>query len=321
MNKTNAFFSATYNLLLALANWKQKPLLKKIWGTLWKLQIGSYQGLVKSKLHGQDVILTNGHYYPLVNIWHPLFNQPLFTLAQFMIQERKRTIQMVDVGAAVGDTVLMLEANFPGQINKYLCVDGDPLFYSFQEFNLKSVAYKTTKVFALLSDEEVMVGSIEKTNMTTGSALGDTKVMSQTLDKIVNDNAFVSVDLIKIDVDGFDGKVLGGAKKLLQAFKPGVVFEWNTPYFHKTGNPILQPFEVLTECGYNRFIWFNNLGEFTHIQLSLETESLAEIDLVCQRMLASTGLHYDVVALHAETAIDVPSFVEFAIRKRKRSAW
>jgi FkbM family methyltransferase len=320
MLKTHTVYSATYNALLALASWKQKPILKKIWGTLWRWQLG-FPGLVASKLHGQPVVLTNGHYYPLVNIWHPLFNQPLFALAEFMIRERKRNIKIVDVGAAVGDTVLMLEANFPGKIDGYLCVDGDPQFFSFQEYNLSSVSHKTQKVFSLLSDEVTMVGSIEKTNMTTGSALGETKVMSRTLDQIAQDSNFSGVDLIKIDVDGFDGKVLGGAQKILLNDKPGVVFEWNTPYFHKTGNEILQPFEVLHHCGYNRFIWFNNLGEFTHVQFGLDVEALHETDKISKLQLDKTGLHYDVVALHRDCQIEVAEFVHFALTQRKRSGW
>jgi len=319
MIKTNPFFSATYNVLLSLAGWKKKPILRKIWGTLWAFQLKIYSGLVSSKLHGQDVVLTNGHYYPLVNIWHPLFNQPLFVLAHFMIQERKRAINVVDIGAAVGDTVLMLEANFPNKVSKYMCIDGDPLFFSFQEFNLKSVSSKTIKVFSLLSDSQTNVGAIEKTNMTTGSATGHHQVMSQTLDSIILENDFKEVDLLKIDVDGFDGKVLGGAIQLLKSSKPGVVFEWNTPYFIKTKNNTLQPFETLLECGYQTFIWFNNLGEFTHIQNSLDKESLKETDQIMQKMLNVNGLHYDVVGIHKDSNIDVTEFVHFALTNRKSS--
>jgi FkbM family methyltransferase len=320
MLKTHPFYSFSYNILLSLAKWKQKPILRKVWGTFWRWQL-RYQGLVSSQLHGKKVVLTNGHYYPLVNIWHPLFNQPLYVLAEFMMRERNRPIRVVDVGAAVGDTVLMLEANFPQKVERYLCVDGDPQFFSFQEFNLKSVANKTQKVFSLLSDEATLVGAIEKTNMTTGSALGETKVMSRTLDWVAKEAGFSGVDLIKIDVDGFDGKVLGGAKQILLQDKPSVVFEWNTPYFHKTGNDIVQPFIALEACGYNRFIWFNNLGEFTHIQFGVDMAALKETDIVCQQMLESTGLHYDVVALHKDCKIQVAEFVHFALTQRKKSAW
>lgn len=228
---------------------------------------------------------------------YPKFNQPLFALAKVAVENLGRPIRVVDVGTAVGDTVLFLEANFPGKVSEYLCIDGDKEFFSFQEFNLKSVREKCVKVFALLTDKPEMVSSIDKKDPTTGSAVGADKEMGRTLDQVIEETGFGAPDLIKIDIDGFDGKALGGATQTLKTHKPLVIFEWNTPYYELVGNDTIQPFEVLEECGYTTFIWVTNLGVFSHIEVGYNKEALHRMAEFERTMLAYNGTHFDVIAL------------------------
>lgn len=303
MLRSSFFFSLSYNLLLSAWYWRRLPLLSKIWNTLWRWQIHSYKGLVKSKLHGKSVILTNGHWYSLVCRMYPKFNQPLFSLVEAITKDSDRKIKVIDVGAAVGDTVLFLEANFPTRIANYLCIDGDSEFYSFQAYNLKSVAHKSKNVFSLLSDKEELVSAIDKKDPTTGSAIGESKEMSKTLDKIVEDTNFGGPDIIKVDIDGFDGKAIGGGTETLKKFKPAVIFEWNTPLYNLVENDVLQPFEVLQACGYNRFIWFSNLGNFLYCQFGFNPLELKEMEAYSNSMYKVNGYHYDVIALHGESPL------------------
>lgn len=298
MLKTNPLFSLTYNLLLSTTGIRKVPLLSKVWNTLWRFQNRFYSGLVKSKLHGQPVILTNGHWYSLVCRMYPKFNQPLFSLVKAITESYSRPIKVVDVGAAVGDTVLFLEANFPDKISNYLTVDGDTQFYSFQAYNLKSVAHKSKTIFSLLSGKEELTSTIDKHDPTTGNAIGEQKEMSKTLDQVLRENDFRSPDVIKIDIDGFDGKAMVGATETLNKDKPFVIFEWSTPDFNLVGNDVLEPFEVLTRCGYNRFIWFTNLGEFSHIEFGFSPLALKSTEAYCSKIHKVNGHHFDIIALH-----------------------
>jgi FkbM family methyltransferase len=233
---------------------------------------------------------------------YPKFNQPLFALVEAITKKLPDGgIKVVDVGAAVGDTVLFLEANFPGKISQYLCVDGDTEFYSFQEFNLSSVSHKSKNVFSLLSDKEELVSAIDKKDPTTGSAIGETKEMSKTLDQILKETNFGIPHVIKIDIDGFDGKAIGGATETLFNYKPAVIFEWNTPLYNLVGNDVLQPFEVLKANGYDRFIWFSNIGDFLHIQYGFNPLELREMEVFSSKMYKVNGFHFDVIALHRES--------------------
>jgi len=46
-----------------------------------------------------------------------------------------------------------------------------------------------------------------------------------TLDQFIETNSIQKIDLIKLDVDGFELKVLRGGQKTLQKFKPLILFE------------------------------------------------------------------------------------------------
>jgi FkbM family methyltransferase len=318
--KTNSFFSFLYNFLLDTYWCRRLPILSKIWNTLWKWQVSSYKGLVSSKLHGIPVILTNGHWYSLVCRQIPKFNQPLFALVE-ALSAKKKNLKVVDVGAAVGDTVLFLETNFPGKIEHYVCIDGDEEFFSFQEFNLAKVKSKSTQIFALLSDHEELVSAIDKKDPTTGSSIGDKKVMGKTLDKCLEKCGKTDVDLIKVDIDGFDGKALGGAIKTLQNSKPLVIFEWNPPLFELVGNDLLQPFQVLASNGYEEFLWFTNKGDFSHFEIGYQEESLLKMGKLCQALSSVNGHHFDIIALPQNGSVSAGDIAFINETKKQRNPY
>jgi FkbM family methyltransferase len=256
------------------------------------------------------VVLTNGHWYSLVCRSYPKFNQPLFSIVTAITNKGPKAIKVVDVGAAVGDTVLFLEANFPGKIENYLTIDGDTQFFSLQSYNLKSINNKCISIFSLLSGNEELINTIEKHDPTTGNAIGKRKEMCKTLDQVLLENDFESPDLIKIDIDGFDGKAILGAIKTLKSCKPFVIFERSPPDFNLVGNNIYEPFEVLTSCDYDRFIWFTNLGEFSHIEFGFDRNSLRSMEKYCNMIHKVNGHHFDVIALHKNHQI-IPEDIAF----------
>ena len=319
--KTNPFRSLVYNALIRTTFARKLPLFSKIWNTLWRWQCRTYSGLVKSTLHGQPVILTNGHWYSLVCREYPRFNQPLYAIVKVLADRKPEPIQLVDVGAAVGDTVLFLEANFGSQIGRYLCIDGDKEFYGFQEYNLSSVKNKCINYFALLSDKEELISSIDKVDPTTGSAVGALKEQSETIDQILAKTGFGKVDVIKVDIDGYDGKALGGAVNCLKSDRPLVIFEWNTPYYELVGNSITQPFEVLSAAGYDHFLWFTNLGDFAFYTRGYDLNVLNTMQIYCKNQHSFNGRHYDVIAIHQNSGIDPNAIIHINENQVQKSRY
>jgi methyltransferase, FkbM family len=259
---------------------------------MWRKSCTRFQCPVSTKIHGKSVIVNFGFTYPIYARRFPSLNAPLVELAHQTWKLKINPIFFVDVGAAVGDTVLLLYANLPDAFRGFVCVDGDPEFFGYLETNLRHLP-EGRLVNSLLSSDEEKVSDLVRTHTGTASAQSQVKRTATTLSALISED----VDLIKIDVDGFDGRVLSGASDLLQRCHPSVIFEWHPILCQQTGNNWTDHFKVLTDAGYSRFLWFTKYGYFSHFMMGYspsEVNALAEYCLVD----IPADWHYDVVALH-----------------------
>ena len=87
-------------------------------------------------LHGFEVEMNEGNNYAEIISIHPLFNAPLVDLVYILSAELKRKLFFIDIGAACGDTVLLIEERCPGAIREYLCVEGDAEFSMYLRKNM-----------------------------------------------------------------------------------------------------------------------------------------------------------------------------------------
>ena len=71
---------------------------------------------------------------------------------------------------------------------------------------------------------------------------------SETLDNIFS--RIEKLDLIKIDVDGFDFKVLKGSENLIKKFKPKIFVELNDIQLKKNGDTVEDILIFLKSFGY-----------------------------------------------------------------------
>jgi FkbM family methyltransferase len=99
-------------------------------------------------------------------------------------------------------------------------------------------------------------------------------------DKVLEKN--LNVDFIKIDVEGFEYRVLSGTKRIISKNKPVLVVEINERALSRAGTSGLELITLMEEWGYKLFILIN--GRFC--KYSLETN-------------IKYGLH-NVVAIHPE---------------------
>jgi FkbM family methyltransferase len=231
----------------------------------------------------------------------------------------KRPITLVDVGANIGDTILVLEANCPGMIDDFLCVDGDPEFFAYLENNLAHLA-RGKLVLTLLSGSDGTERRLVRYLQSTASAHGNTEAAAQTLDSVIAGAAAERLDVLKTDVDGLDGKVLRGARQTLIAHRPAVIFEWHPLLCQATSNNWCEHFEALEECGYEQFIWFNKYGEFSHYSGCGERGSVARLAELCLHSQSHYDWHYDVIALPPQYRALALPLAELAYARRRRSA-
>lgn len=170
----------------------------------------------------------------------------------------------------------------------------------------------------MLSSKDGEVSSLVRHHSGSSTAQGTDSVACTTLDTLLDDRK-ERVHVLKIDVDGLDGQILLGAKKLIEADSPAIVFEWHPLLCHQAGYSWLEHFEVLSDLGYSRFIWFDKFGRFSHFMSGfdkIDTEHLAE---VCLNGQHETDWHYDVIALPTSSCVTEVALAELAYAKRRRS--
>ena len=292
--RKNLFVSIIYNLLIFSYRARKINFLYKVWQFAWKFSLRFTDYYAVTKIHGSRAIVPVGHWYLLVLQNYPKFNHPLLYLVKYSISRKNRPLSIVDVGSAIGDTVLFIEEKYKG-VHSFVCIDGDSQYNTIIKHNLDFLDERFTLVNSLVSDKSEKIGMIEKENPTTGSSTSANLADASSLDLLLLENKVI--DIIKIDIDGFDGKALAGASDVLKLKSPSIIFEWNVPLFLKTNNDIMLPFESLEKCGYNDYFWFDNFGNFMFYRRGVSYEELEVLAELSVRMFEVSGLHFDVVAL------------------------
>jgi len=293
------------------------PVLRKLWWILYDVIKANSSGSVKLKLHGYQAIQPKAYTYPYNARLYKTLNNPLIECV-YQAQRHSKFVTVMDVGAAIGDTVFLLKANCPQMVEHYYCVDGDEEFFGYLKANMAGFS-DVTLIQSLISDKSETVAGLVRIHEGTASSQGQTKHQASTLDRIVDSYDITSVSVLKIDVDGYDGRVIAGAISTLRDFKPIVIFEWHPKLYLATSNAHKQPFEVLTENGYDRFIWFRNTGEVNHLSCKFDALYLDLLFSTCINSSTDSDKHYDVVALHESCKSSVEDFFNSDYSRNKKS--
>ena len=123
----------------------------------------------------------------------------------------------VDVGANVGTYALVL-ARHVGAGGKVIAVEPHPVTFARLEFNGSASGYTQTRLVAAAAgpaDGELLIetdgDNLGASHIVTGTATAQTiKVPSLRLQRILDEAGVTKVDALKIDVEGFEDRVLIG---------------------------------------------------------------------------------------------------------------
>lgn len=256
----------------------------------------------KVKIHGYDIEIPFSHELPIYLNRYPLYDRLLGRIATYL-RESHQSITMIDVGANIGDSIL---ATFPTEDDCYLAIEPSTHFSSFLEKNLSSVDYRLVR--SLLTDK------LDDTNQyTLYESKGTATVLSNkgnannkeqkmdTLDNIIfAHDKFKNANLLKVDTDGFDFKVLKGASEFLRSKKPFVLFEcddFNEPNFIEEAYNQIKAF---AEMGYLGFIVYDNFGVMIgHFNFS-EKDMLNFKNLLQFKLISHYFYYFDVLVYTQE---------------------
>jgi len=257
-------------------------------------------GLVRYRLNGRLLELPLSHDLPRNRHVFPTYSDNLRRLAMAVRRALGRLV-LVDVGANVGDSwALASDPTTPGDV--YLLVEGSPRWFALLERNTGADPH-VTRVRALLSDQsgEADAGFVVEDGNGRVVA-GSERVRFETLDEVVERHpAFREANLLKIDVEGWDERVLRGAPRLLESARPTLLFEHQPRLIAAMGGDDRTVFHALAARGYGRFMLYDNRGYLLATLAAADGDRLEEL-LRYARM--QPDCYYDVCAIHdAHTAL------------------
>jgi FkbM family methyltransferase len=204
-------------------------------------------------------------------------------------------VTLVDVGASIGDTAMLVRDRCPTMVDEIMCIEGDDMFAALLDANVATMP-GVRAIRAMAGDGSPTVPSLVRTHAGSATPRGDDRSAASTLDELTS--PLSHVDVVKIDTDGYDGHVLVGAGRLLEQHRPVVQFEWHPQLAAAANVDVRLPFETLTQAGYETFVWFDKYGK------PAWTESNVDADrIVARASWCTTGAtpspdwHYDVIAL------------------------
>lgn len=254
---TNFYYSFLYNLAVKSRYFSNKfsVLFNRLYEKALKEESQNYP--ILTFVNHQSFTCPFSHKLLFYQKNYPLYDKQLPKLCQYIHNELKRSISIIDVGANVGDTVI----NIGIKDAFYLCIEGDNLFSQYLSKNLKKYHYSIEKCFLsdINEDRPYQIATSDGTGHLVKSEKSFTKLI--TLDYLLEEKyPNIIFDLLKIDTDGFDFKVIRGARRSLQKWHPLLFFEWDKAFCAEQGEDPLSIFPLLNEIGYKDCILFDNFG-------------------------------------------------------------
>jgi len=295
--------SFVFRILVSTARLQKLKVVSWIWTKCYRLSTKYFSGSVRIPLHGQIVIMNFGYAYPLYLRTTPSLNYPLIELVYQSFVSKGDRVNFVDVGAAIGDTILLLLDRCPNMTDQIHAIEGDDEFFHYLRENLDSFPRVKAHRAFLSSSPGTKGKRLVRTHPGTASAQGEEFVRTVTLDDLLLPVNLKTLDVLKIDVDGSDGKVLLGAAKLLRTTKPAVIFEWHPLLCKQTGNNWIDHFRALDSAGYDRYLWFTKYGTFSHYTSACKDADIDAMAELCLDGAYEDDWHYDIIALHKRSRL------------------
>lgn len=193
--------------------------------------------------------------------------------------------KVVDVGANIGWTALRLARI--AHRGKVICFEPDPFNAARCLENAELNALSNLEVLAIgLGDESKSVNLEVRTpsnlggnRVAPGNSNPGNAVDIRRLDDVEAVRNLSGIDLMKIDVEGYELKVIRGAKQLLTSFKPVLFVELDDQNLRDQGDSVSDLLSYLKDLGYRSFVH----AESDAPVLSDQNFTACHFDLVAKR--------------------------------------
>lgn len=167
----------------------------------------------------------------------------------------------LDIGANIGATMVLLGERV-GPTGQVLGFEPDPQSFQKCQEHLLINSQSHMEVFQLgLGNEQaekwlrVRVASNQGMNQVSpmGEQTDGTRIKITTLDHFFSQRSENRIDLIKIDVEGYEAEVLRGAKATIEKFRPRLFVEIDDLNLKDHGSAPKEIYDLLESLGYDLF--------------------------------------------------------------------
>ncbi|MEN9448048.1 MAG: hypothetical protein RJA25_1338 [Bacteroidota bacterium] len=217
-------------------------------------------------------------------IYFNLINQPDFD-RRFLYSLIKEDFVCLDIGANIGETTL----NFAKLATKGKVYSFEPVPFLFERLktNISLNSFKNIQLhnIAISDKNEALFFDLPSNHNSAGISLSkqetsdNYKVKAITLDDFVEEQKLSKIDIIKIDVEGFENFVINGAYKTIQRLKPIIFIEIDNRYLQPKGT---SEKKLLTQIR----------NDFAYSLYRINGTEKIRMEAI-----EDTGMHYDVLCV------------------------
>jgi FkbM family methyltransferase len=232
------------------------------------------------------------HDFPFNLQEQPQYSQNLGDIA-LRLSKKYPNLKAIDIGANIGDSAAIIKSRVDVPI---LCIEGNPRFLGMLERN--------TQPMKNISIEKCFVGEAElqvKPVNSLGTSYlekSENGIPVKTISSIIDRHPdFWDTKLLKIDTDGFDNKIIRGAASFLERTKSSVFFEYDPHYLTLQGESGVDIYDFLCGLGYNRFVIYDNLGDYLLTLGSNNKDQFVDLHKYYDR---GSSRYMDIWAIHSE---------------------
>jgi FkbM family methyltransferase len=260
--------------------------------------------VIDHELGGKKVKMNLSYNLPILLKDRPYYNSCLPRLSRF-VRERQGRLVFIDIGANIGDTAILISEVVPD--GRYLCVEASDFYYRTLEENTKIIKGITpVKVLCDENESQAKVSLDVIGDSAVVSKTGGSEMRTTTIDRLVSEHPdFKNTNILKIDTDGYDFRIIRGAAALIDTAKPVLFFEFSPNHLIDAGEDPVSIFPYLAGKGYADMLLYDRFG-YLYMKIgSSETDLLARL---IDYTIRKKGEYFDVLAFHSSAATEFNLF-------------
>jgi FkbM family methyltransferase len=197
----------------------------------------------------------------------------------------KKGDTLIDIGVNIGQTAMMF-SKLGGEKATIYGFEPDLINYSIAVENLKQNSFKNITYFniGLGSKNEALPLKINSPSNRGGNRIdkndsSNSSIVSiETLDAIFKKENITKIDVIKIDVEGYELEVIKGANQTLKKYFPNLFIEVDNYNLQQQGTSAKELINYISDLGYT----VTNAKNKQHIK-SDENFNNCHFDIICKK--------------------------------------